>query len=168
MCILNCFRDLSIFLFWDYHWRHIRCILGPGLKSGIVDKRSKFTILVSDTIGVFNILIEVRGPYHEFCGERIVSLHQAKSCDSDANGLSENIKYLEDCAGRKLLVLFCFRLSLSTCCCNSFFKVDSHWTLSFELNGIKKNSKICSKKHTCRIPLWNMYFSASSYTIVFF
>ncbi|XP_045172625.2 uncharacterized protein LOC123534440 [Mercenaria mercenaria] len=81
-----------------------RCFAkGSGLKSGIVEKRSKFTVLVSDTIGVFNLLIEVRGPNHEYCGERIVSLHQAKalldkSFDYDVPQ-SDNIKYLEDCAG---------------------------------------------------------------------
>ncbi|KAL4223275.1 hypothetical protein ACF0H5_016747 [Mactra antiquata] len=81
-----------------------RCFAkGSGLKSGVVEKRSKFTILVSDTIGVFNLLIEVRGPNHEYCGERIVSLHQAKALldqSFDYDGpQSENIKYLEDCAG---------------------------------------------------------------------
>ena len=70
----------------------------------MVDKRSKFTVLVSDTIGVFNLLVEVRGPNHEYSGERVVSLHQAralldKSFDFDVKQ-SENIRYLEDCAGK--------------------------------------------------------------------
>ena len=93
-----------------------RCFAkGSGLKSGIVDKRSKFTVLVSDTIGVFNLLIEVRGPNHEFCCERIVSLHQAKalldkSFDFDVPQ-SDNIKYLEDCAGRYPVALSSFFLT---------------------------------------------------------
>lgn len=76
---------------------------GTGLKSGIVDNRSKFTVLVSDTIGVFNLLVEVRGPNHEYCGERVVSLHQAKSImDMSSEGQdpqSQGTKFLEDCAG---------------------------------------------------------------------
>lgn len=78
-------------------------LAGPGLKNGIVDKRSKFTILVSDTIGVFNLLIEVRGPNHEYCGERIISLHQAKrfvdKTLEQEDPQNDAANYIEDCAG---------------------------------------------------------------------
>ena len=60
----------------------------------------------SDTIGVFNLLVEIRGPNNEYCGERIVSLHQAKgmldkSFDITEPNLpfSDAIKYMEDGSG---------------------------------------------------------------------
>ena len=63
-------------------------------------------IFVSDTIGVFNLLLEIRGPNNEYCGERIVALHQAKGMFDKAfdsvetnNQFSDGIKYLEDGSG---------------------------------------------------------------------
>ena len=65
-----------------------------------------FLLFLSDTIGVFNLLIEIRGPNNEYCGERIVSLHQAKGMFDkvfdafETNGqYSDGIKYLEDGSG---------------------------------------------------------------------
>lgn len=87
-------------------------MIGAGLKSGIVETKSKFSVLISDTIGVFNLMLEVRGPTYEYCCERIVSLHQAKviqdkSLDFDDPQL-ENIRYLEDSVG-KWIFLRCVR-----------------------------------------------------------
>ena len=81
-----------------------RCFAkGSGLRNGIVGKRSKFTVVVSDTIGVFNLLVEVRGPNNEYSGERIVSLHQAKGVMEtplDTSKPLDTLKYLEDCVGK--------------------------------------------------------------------
>jgi len=91
------------------------CISGTGLRSGIADQKSKFTILVSDTIGVFNLLVEIRGPNHEYCGERIVSLHQYRTLlDKPVEGDNleiEGTKFLEDCAGTELSIFYWCRRS---------------------------------------------------------
>ena len=77
-----------------------RCFAkGSGMRNGIVGKRSKFTIVVSDTIGVFNLLVEIRGPNNEYSGERIVSLHQAKGVLEMSLDKTDPVKYLEDGVG---------------------------------------------------------------------
>ncbi|KAK3596252.1 hypothetical protein CHS0354_034496 [Potamilus streckersoni] len=90
-----------------------RCFTkGSGLENGIVGRRSKFSIIVSDTIGAFNLLVEIRGPNNAYYGERIVSLHQARGfidkppLNDSSVGYphnSQTLKYMEDCVGNTFI-----------------------------------------------------------------
>ncbi|KAL3884379.1 hypothetical protein ACJMK2_024524 [Sinanodonta woodiana] len=90
-----------------------RCFAkGSGLVNGIVGRRSNFSIIVSDTIGAFNLLVEIRGPHNAYHGEQIISLHQARGFTdkpilNDSSVGSPNnsqiLKYMEDCVGNTFI-----------------------------------------------------------------
>ncbi|XP_052084795.1 serine-rich adhesin for platelets-like [Mytilus californianus] len=89
-------------------------VQGSGLKAGVVGRKTKFTVTISNVFGMFDLYLQLKGPRNEVYSEKIVSLHQSsetilnnknkvvKRLNPDQKvpaGDTKVLAYLEDCHG---------------------------------------------------------------------
>ncbi|XP_062606565.1 uncharacterized protein LOC134268341 [Saccostrea cucullata] len=53
-------------------------VKGSGIVSGVVGRKSRFSLTVSDVVGMFLLGVDIKGPKNEVYSEQIISLHQSK------------------------------------------------------------------------------------------
>ncbi|KAK3095339.1 hypothetical protein FSP39_013400 [Pinctada imbricata] len=56
---------------------------GSGLEAGIIGKKMRFTLLVTDVVGMFHLNIDIKGPKNEIYNETIISLRQSSDLHQD-------------------------------------------------------------------------------------
>lgn len=86
-------------------------VQGSGLKAGVVGRKMKFSLSISNVFGMFDLFLQLKGPRNEVYSEKIVSLHQSsetilnnknkitKRINPDhkiQNGEAKVLAYLED------------------------------------------------------------------------
>lgn len=52
-------------------------VQGSGLKAGVVGRKMKFSLNISNVFGMFDLFLQLKGPRNEVYSEKIVSLHQS-------------------------------------------------------------------------------------------
>ncbi|XP_061180776.1 uncharacterized protein LOC133189418 [Saccostrea echinata] len=53
-------------------------VKGSGIVSGVVGRKARFSLTVSDVVGMFLLGVDIKGPKNEVYSEQIISLHQSK------------------------------------------------------------------------------------------
>lgn len=53
-------------------------VKGSGVVSGVIGKKTRFSLTVSDVVGMFHLGIDIKGPKNEVYSEEIISLRQSK------------------------------------------------------------------------------------------
>ncbi|VDH93154.1 Hypothetical predicted protein [Mytilus galloprovincialis] len=67
-------------------------VKGSGLKAGVVGRKTKFTVTISNVFGMFDMYLQLKGPRNEVYSEKIVSLHQ--SSETILNNKNKVVKRL--------------------------------------------------------------------------
>ncbi|XP_063437310.1 serine-rich adhesin for platelets-like [Mytilus trossulus] len=67
-------------------------VQGSGLKAGVVGRKTKFTVTISNVFGMFDMYLQLKGPRNEVYSEKIVSLHQ--SSETILNNKNKVVKRL--------------------------------------------------------------------------
>lgn len=52
-------------------------VQGSGLKAGVVGRKMKFSVSISNVFGMVDLFLQLKGPRNEVYSEKIVSLHQS-------------------------------------------------------------------------------------------